>query len=208
MAEAFICDYVRTPIGRFGGVLSGVRTDDLAALPLKALMARHAAVDFAAIDDVILGCANQAGEDNRNVARMALLPGGAAGLGAGLHHQSPVRLGHGRRADRGARHPCGRGGAADRRRRGEHVARAVRVAEGADSVFPQRRDLRHHHRLALRQSADEATVRCRFDAGNGRRTSPRTSTSPAPTRTPSRCARRPGLPRRRRTGASPARSSR
>ena len=76
MAEAFICDYVRTPIGRFGGVLSGVRTDDLAALPLKALMARHAAVDFAAIDDVILGCANQAGEDNRNVARMALLLAG------------------------------------------------------------------------------------------------------------------------------------
>ncbi len=76
MAEAFICDYVRTPIGRFGGVLAGVRTDDLAALPLKALMARHAEVDFAAVDDVIVGCANQAGEDNRNVARMALLLAG------------------------------------------------------------------------------------------------------------------------------------
>jgi 3-oxoadipyl-CoA thiolase len=73
MAEAFICDYVRTPIGRFGGVLAGVRTDDLAAVPLKALLRRHQGLDWAALDDVVLGCANQAGEDNRNVARMALL---------------------------------------------------------------------------------------------------------------------------------------
>jgi acetyl-CoA acyltransferase len=76
MADAFICDYVRTPIGRFGGVLAGVRTDDLAAVPLQALIARHGRVDWAAIDDVVLGCANQAGEDNRNVARMALLLAG------------------------------------------------------------------------------------------------------------------------------------
>ena len=76
MAEAFICDYVRTPIGRFGGSLSSVRTDDLAAIPLKTLVERNAAVDWAAIDDVVLGCANQAGEDNRNVARMALLLAG------------------------------------------------------------------------------------------------------------------------------------
>jgi acetyl-CoA acyltransferase len=76
MAEAFICDYVRTPIGRFAGVLSSVRADDLAAAPLKALMARNSAVDWEAIDDVIYGCANQAGEDNRNVARMALLLAG------------------------------------------------------------------------------------------------------------------------------------
>jgi acetyl-CoA acyltransferase len=76
MAEAFICDYVRTPIGRFGGSLSSVRADDLGAIPLKALMGRNAAVDWAAIDDVIFGCANQAGEDNRNVARMALLLAG------------------------------------------------------------------------------------------------------------------------------------
>jgi acetyl-CoA acyltransferase len=73
MRDAFICDYVRTPIGRFGGALSTVRTDDLAAHPLKALMACHPALDWQAVDDVILGCANQAGEDNRNVARMALL---------------------------------------------------------------------------------------------------------------------------------------
>ena len=76
MPEAFICDYVRTPIGRFGGALAGVRTDDLGAVPLKALMQRNGSVDWAAIDDVIYGCANQAGEDNRNVARMSLLLAG------------------------------------------------------------------------------------------------------------------------------------
>jgi acetyl-CoA acyltransferase len=76
MTDAFVCDYVRTPIGRFGGALSAVRTDDLAAHPIKALMARHPALDWQALDDVILGCANQAGEDNRNVARMALLLAG------------------------------------------------------------------------------------------------------------------------------------
>lgn len=73
MSEAFICDGIRTPIGKYGGGLSGVRTDDLAALALRALADRHPTLDLAAIDDVILGCANQAGEDNRNVARMALL---------------------------------------------------------------------------------------------------------------------------------------
>ena len=76
MTEAYICDYVRTPIGRFGGALSSVRTDDLGAVPLKALLERNAGVDWAAVDDVIYGCANQAGEDNRNVARMALLLAG------------------------------------------------------------------------------------------------------------------------------------
>ncbi|MCA1923207.1 3-oxoadipyl-CoA thiolase [Buttiauxella noackiae] len=76
MNQAFICDGVRTPFGRFGGTLSTVRSDDLAALPLKALIARHPNLDWSAIDDVIYGCANQAGEDNRNVARMALLLAG------------------------------------------------------------------------------------------------------------------------------------
>ena len=73
MSEAFICDGVRTPIGRYGGALSQVRTDDLAAIPIAALAARNPGLDPALIDEVILGCANQAGEDNRNVARMALL---------------------------------------------------------------------------------------------------------------------------------------
>ncbi|HCL64965.1 MAG TPA: 3-oxoadipyl-CoA thiolase [Rhizobium sp.] len=76
MTEAFICDYIRTPIGRFGGALSSVRADDLGAIPLKALMARHAGLDLEVVDDVIFGCANQAGEDNRNVARMSLLLAG------------------------------------------------------------------------------------------------------------------------------------
>lgn len=76
MTDAYICDYIRTPIGRFGGSLSSVRADDLGAVPLKALMERNAGVDWEAIDDVIFGCANQAGEDNRNVARMSLLLAG------------------------------------------------------------------------------------------------------------------------------------
>jgi acetyl-CoA acyltransferase len=76
MAEAYICDYVRTPIGRFGGALSSVRADDLGALPLKALVERNTGVDWEAIGDIIYGCANQAGEDNRNVARMSLLLAG------------------------------------------------------------------------------------------------------------------------------------
>ncbi|HGE8345617.1 TPA: 3-oxoadipyl-CoA thiolase [Serratia marcescens] len=81
MQQALICDAVRTPFGRYGGALSALRADDLAALPLKALLARLPQLDPQAIDDVILGCANQAGEDNRNVARMALL--------AGLPHSVP-----------------------------------------------------------------------------------------------------------------------
>ena len=76
MTEAFICDYIRTPIGRFGGALSPVRADDLGAIPLKALLARNPGLDPAAVEEVVFGCANQAGEDNRNVARMALLLAG------------------------------------------------------------------------------------------------------------------------------------
>ena len=76
MRDAFICDAVRTPIGRYGGVLAKVRTDDLAAVPIRALVGRNPQVDWAALDEVFYGCANQAGEDNRNVARMALLLAG------------------------------------------------------------------------------------------------------------------------------------
>ena len=89
MAEAFICDYIRTPIGRFGGSLSSVRADDLGAVPLRALMERNADVDWDAVDDVIFGCANQAGEDNRNVARMSLL---LAGLPVGVTGTTINRL--------------------------------------------------------------------------------------------------------------------
>ncbi|MDB5685920.1 MAG: paaJ, partial [Rhizorhabdus sp.] len=82
MAEAFICDAVRTPIGRYGGALAPVRADDLGAMPLAALLARTPGLDPAAIEEVFYGCANQSGEDNRNVARMSLLL-------AGLPHTVP-----------------------------------------------------------------------------------------------------------------------
>jgi len=82
MTDAYLCDAIRTPIGRYGGALAGVRADDLGAIPLKALMARHPQLDWAQVDDLIYGCANQAGEDNRNVARMA-------GLLAGLPVEVP-----------------------------------------------------------------------------------------------------------------------
>src|SRR5271169_5044560 len=76
METAYICDAIRTPIGRYAGALSSIRTDDLAALPIKALLERNSKVDWNALDDVVYGCANQAGEDNRNVGRMALLLAG------------------------------------------------------------------------------------------------------------------------------------
>jgi len=89
MTEAYICDYIRTPIGRYAGSLSSVRPDDLGAVPLRALMARNAGVDWDSVDDVIFGCANQAGEDNRNVARMSLL---LAGLPLGIGGTTMNRL--------------------------------------------------------------------------------------------------------------------
>ncbi|MCI0151708.1 3-oxoadipyl-CoA thiolase [Paraburkholderia sediminicola] len=89
MSEALLCDAIRTPIGRYGGSLSSVRADDLGAVPLKALMERNKDVDWNAIDDLIYGCANQAGEDNRNVARMSLLP---AGLPQGVPGSTVNRL--------------------------------------------------------------------------------------------------------------------
>jgi acetyl-CoA acyltransferase len=89
MTEAYICGYRRTAIGRFGGVLSSVRPDDLCAVPLRALMVAYSGVDWEAVDDVVIGCANQAGEDNRNVARMGLL---LAGLPAAIPGTTINRL--------------------------------------------------------------------------------------------------------------------
>jgi 3-oxoadipyl-CoA thiolase len=89
MPEAYLCDAVRTPFGRYGGVLSSVRTDDLGAVPIRALVERHSRVDWSALDDVVYGCANQAGEDNRNVARMSLL---LAGLPHGVPGMTVNRL--------------------------------------------------------------------------------------------------------------------
>jgi acetyl-CoA acyltransferase len=89
MTEAFICDYIRTPIGRFGGALATVRADDLGAVPLRALLATYPSLDWADVDEVIFGCANQAGEDNRNVARMSAL---LAGLPASVPGTTMNRL--------------------------------------------------------------------------------------------------------------------
>ena len=89
MNQAYICDAIRTPFGRYGGALSSVRTDDLAAIPLMALKARNPKVDWAAVTDVIFGCVNQAGEDNRNVAHMASL---LAGLPVGVPGSTVNRL--------------------------------------------------------------------------------------------------------------------
>lgn len=89
MSQAYICDYIRTPIGRYGGALSSIRADDLGAVPLRALMERNGSVDWEAVDDVIFGSANQAGEDNRNVARMSLL---LAGLPVGVSGTTINRL--------------------------------------------------------------------------------------------------------------------
>ena len=168
MPEAFICDAVRTPIGRYAGALAKVRTDDLAAVPLKALMARNPKVDWSKLDEVYFGCANQAGEDNRNVARMALLARGPARQRAGRHAQPAVRLGPQRGRRRRAGDPFGRHRFRDRRRRRVDDARAVRAGQGGRGILARGRDLRHHHRLALHQPADEEAIRRRRDAGDRR----------------------------------------
>ena len=109
MKEVYILDAIRTPIGNFGGTLSNVRTDDLAAIPLKALMERNQKVDWEQVEDVILGCANQAGEDNRNIARMSLLLAGlpysiggetvnrlcASGMAATINAHRAIAMGDG-----------------------------------------------------------------------------------------------------------------
>ena len=152
MAEAFICDAIRTPIGRYGGALSSVRADDLGAVPLKALMARNGGVDWEAVDDVWFGCANQAGEDNRNVARMSSLLAGLPDKVPGHDDQSPVRLGTRCRRQCRARDSRRRRAARDRGRRREHEPRAVRDGEGDRSVLARREGRGHDDRLALRQS--------------------------------------------------------
>ena len=148
--EAFLCDAVRTPIGRYGGALAKVRTDDLAATPIKALMARNPKVDWEKLDEVYFGCANQAGEDNRNVARMALL---LAGLpvsvpGATLNRLCASGLEAVGAAARAIR--SRRTGFRHRRRRRIDDARAVRAGQGAGSFRAHGGDFRHHHRLAFR----------------------------------------------------------
>ena len=125
MESAYICDAIRTPIGRYGGTLASIRTDDLAAIPIKALIERNAKVDWNALDDVIYGCANQAGEDNRNIGRMAALLAGLPKKFPAATRKSTLRLEHGRRRHCRARHQMRRSRLHHRRRRREHVPRPI-----------------------------------------------------------------------------------
>ena len=164
-AEAYICDAVRTPIGRYAGGLAYVRADDLAAIPIRALMARNPGVDWAAVEEVYLGCANQAGEDNRNVARMAALLSGlpetvpgttinrlcASGLDAVGSAARAVKTGELSLAIAGGV---------------ESMTRPVRDGQGRERLSARGREPRHDDRLALRQSKDETGVWHRLDAGD------------------------------------------
>ena len=197
MPEAFICDAVRTPIGRYGGALSAVRADDLAAIPLTALMVRNPIVDWSAVDDLVYGCANQAGEDNRNVGRMAVL---LAGMPISVPGTTVNRL-------------CGSGmdavGMAARAIKAgdcdfviaggvESMTRAPFVMPKADErLVAFQCSLRHHHRLALRQSGDEEAVWRRLDAADGRQCRRRIQRFARRIRTLSPRARRRAGPQRR-----------
>jgi len=138
---AYLVSGVRTPIGRYGGALAGIRPDDLAAHVIRELTGRHPNVDWANVDEVVLGCANQAGEDNRNVARMSALLAGlpvdVPGVTLNRLCASWPRCGGLRRPHdhRWRRRPD------HRRRRREHEPRAVRAAKGADAVFALGGDL-------------------------------------------------------------------
>ena len=128
MAQAYLCDGVRTPIGRYGGGLSGIRTDDLGALPLQALMARHPGLDWAQLEEVYYGCVNQAGEDNRNVARMSAL---LAGLPVAVPGTTMNRL-------------CGSGMDAV-----ITAARAIKADEEIPRICPGRVCSRHQHAVVV-----------------------------------------------------------
>ena len=168
MREVFICDAARTPIGRYGGALAKVRTDDLAAVPIKALVARNAKADWSRLDEVFFGCANQSGEDNRNVARMALLLAGLARLDPRHHRQPALRLGPQRGRRCRSRHSLRRDGLRHRRRRRIDDAGALRHGQSRRGVLALGGDLRHHAWLALHQSAAEGAIRRRLDGRNRR----------------------------------------
>ena len=176
MTEAYICDYIRTPIGRFGGALASVRADDLGAVPLKALMRAQPGSTGPAVDDVIYRLRQPGGRGQSQRRAHGAAAGGLPVERARRHRQPPVRLGHGRASIIAAR--AIKAGEAELMIAGgvESMTRAPFVMPKAETrLLPQRRDLRHHDRLALRQSADEgsntASTPCRRPA----RTSPRTS---------------------------------
>ena len=182
MPDALICDALRTPFGRYGGALSSIRTDDLAAIPLKALMERNPGVEWAEVDDVIYGCANQSGEDNRNVARMALLLAGLPQGSSGRNGKPSVRIQPGSGGNGGAGHQERRGGVGDRRRRRKHVARALRDGQGGRRVLARGQAGRHHARLALHQSVNEREDTAWIQWRRQQKTWPMSFTSRAKTR--------------------------
>ena len=168
MREAYICDFARTPIGRYGGALKDVRTDDLAAHPLRVLKERNPGVDWEAVDDVVYGCANQAGEDNRNVARMAAL---LAGLPASVPGATINRLcGSGLDAVGTAARAI-RAGEADLMIAGgvESMTRAPFVMGKATEAFSRSSEV-YDTTIGWRfvNQADAEDLRHRCDAGNRR----------------------------------------
>ncbi len=168
MRDVFICDAARTPIGRYGGALAKVRTDDLAAVPIKALVARNNKADWSRLDEVFLGCANQSGEDNRNVARMALLLAGLPDSIPGVTVNRLCASGLNAVGDAARAIRSRRDGLRHCRRRRIDDAGAVRDGQGRRSIFALGGDLRHHARLALHQSALESAIRRRLHGRNGR----------------------------------------
>ncbi len=207
MTEAYICDYVRTPIGRFAGALSQVRTDDLAAIPLKALAERHKGIDLEAIDDVIFGCANQAGEDNRNVARMALL---LAGFPVPVTGSTINRLcGSGMDAVLAAARAI-RAGDAELMIAGgvESMSRAPFVMPKASTAFSRNAEI---YDTTIGWRFVNPVLKKMYGVDSMPETgemSPRTTRFRAPTRTPSPSAVRLAPRPPRRTAASPRRSRR
>ena len=207
--QAFICDAVRTPFGRYGGALSSVRADDLGAIPIKALMARNAKVDWAAVDRRALRL-RQPGRRGQPQRRAH---GGAARRPAGRtcrarRSTACAARAWTRSAPRRARSSAGEaelmiaGGV-------ESMSRAPFVMPKAESAFARsQRGLRHHHRLALRQQADEGAVRRRLDARDGRERRRPTSRSSARRRTAWRWRRSRRRWRRRRPASSTPRSCR
>ena len=168
MRDVFVCDAVRTPIGRFGGSLAKVRADDLAAVPIKALMARHPKLDWAAGRRSLFRLRQPGRRGQPQRGADGAVAGGPAGIGSRPHAQPSLRL----RARCGR---CGRPRDPRRRDRFCHCRRrriddagAVRDGQGAGSVFALGRHFRHHHRLALHQSADEGAIRRRCDARDRR----------------------------------------
>ena len=168
METAYICDAIRTPIGRYGGALASVRTDDLAAIPIAALMARNRTVDWSALDDVDLRLRQSGRRRQSQCGSHGAAARGIAQGSPGLNGQSPLWIEPRRSGQRSARHQKRRSRSRNCRRSGEHVSRSFRDAQSRRRFFTIDEGRRHHHRLAFRKSADESKIRNGLDAGNRR----------------------------------------